>query len=176
MKRRILWLLGFVVGGILALLYPAALRDSGRLMAKYALEMLYIFPPILILMGLADVWVPGQAVTKHLGERSGLRGVLLAIVLGTLPTGPVYLAFPVAAELIKKGASVTNIMIFLGVWASLKIPQIGVEIQFLGLRFAFLRFVFTLTAVLITSFLIGAWQKKRDKEIEETPLKSNYRN
>ncbi|HLV09278.1 MAG TPA: hypothetical protein VKY40_03635, partial [Halanaerobiales bacterium] len=93
--------------------------------------------------------------------------VILSVILGTLPTGPLYVAFPVAAELLKKGAGLKNIIIFLGVWASLKIPQIGIEIQFLGLKFAFLRFIFTLISVVFTGIIIEYLIKNKTIEGEK---------
>ncbi|MEC9490391.1 MAG: permease [Halanaerobiales bacterium] len=122
--------------------------------ARYAKEMIMIFPAVLLIMGLADVWIPSSMIRKHLGQKAGIRGKLLAIFLGSLPTGPMYVAFPLASELLRKKASLSNIIIFLGVWASLKIPQIGVEIQFLGLKFAFLRFIFTLISVVLMGLII----------------------
>jgi len=68
--------------------------------------------------------------------------------MGTLPTGPLYVAFPIAGELLRKRASVMNVVVFLGAWASLKMPQIGVEIQFLGLRFALLRTILTFLGII----------------------------
>lgn len=61
-----------------------------------------------------------------------------------MPTGPMFIAFPIAAELLRKKASIDNVIIFLGVWASLKIPQLGVEVQFLGIKFTVIRFILTL--------------------------------
>lgn len=160
MKRSVIGIIVVVALVALALLYPSEMLKGAGISGKYALEMVLIFPAVLVLMGLADVWIPQNAIEKHLGNRSGVRGVLLSIFLGTLPTGPVYMAFPIASELIKKNASVTNIMIFLGVWASLKIPQIGMEIQFLGIKFAALRFFLTLATVLVTGFFIGYMERK----------------
>lgn len=62
-----------------------------------------------------------------------------------------YIAFPIAGELLRKKASLSNVIIFLGVWASLKIPQLGVEIQFIGVKFSVLRFVFTTISIFIIS-------------------------
>lgn len=132
--------------------FPAAISMSGR----YLKEMVLIFPAILIIMGLADRWVPTTLVEKYLGYNSSFKGKFLAVFLGTLPTGPMYVAFPIAAELLRKKASLSNVIIFLGVWASLKIPQIGVEIQFLGLKFSMLRFIFTLISI----FVIGIIMEK----------------
>lgn len=133
---------------------------------KYAIEMILIFPAVLILMGLADIWVPKNLVKKHLGETSGVKGIAIAIVLGTLTTGPMYIAFPIASEMLNKGASISNIIIFLGVWASLKIPQIGVEVQFLGLKFSFLRFVFTIISIIVTG-VITEYMCKGGKNYEK---------
>ncbi len=59
-------------------------------------------------------------------------------------------------------------MIFLGVWASSKIPQIGVEIEFLGLKFALLRLVFTLISLIIIGYLIEYIynNKKTDEAVQ----------
>lgn len=175
-QQKLFTVLGILALATLLLIYPESMTQSARISGKYALEMIWIFPAILVLMGLADVWVPKEAIDKYLGEQSGVRGILISIFLGTLPTGPVYMAFPIAAELLRKKASTTNIMIFLGVWASLKIPQIGMEIQFLGLKFATLRFILTLISILITSFLIGYIEKKfsqKDNTNESQNLKES---
>lgn len=139
---------------LLKILSPDRFSPSLKMSSHYAKDMVMIFPAVLIIMGLADVWIPAELVKKYLGQQSGLKGKAVAIILGSLPTGPMYIAFPLAAELIKKKASISNIIIFLGVWASLKIPQIGVEIQFLGIKFAIWRFIFTLISVLMMGLFV----------------------
>ena len=42
-------------------------------------EMLRFLPPVFIILGLLDVWVPREIVISHLGGGSGLRGMALAI-------------------------------------------------------------------------------------------------
>ena len=132
--------------------FPTAVAMSSR----YLEEMILVFPAILIIMGLADRWVPTTLVEKYLGHNSSFKGKFTAVFLGTLPTGPMYIAFPIAAELLRKKASLSNVIIFLGVWASLKVPQLGIEIQFLGLKFSILRFILTLISI----FLIGIIMEK----------------
>lgn len=130
--------------------FPAAVSMS----LKYLKEMVMIFPAILVIMGLADRWIPSTLVEKYLGEQSSFKGKILAVFLGTLPTGPMYIAFPIASELLNKKASLSNVIIFLGVWASLKIPQLGIEIQFIGLKFSVLRFIFTLISIIISGLFM----------------------
>ncbi len=138
---------------LLRIFFPARSDMSFEIMREYSIEVIAIFPPVLVLMGLADVWIPREKIKKYLGQESGLKGVLLSMFMGTLPTGPMFIAFPIAGEMLKKGARVANVVVFLGAWASLKMPQIGVEIQFLGLQFSIYRVVLTFIAVLFIAFI-----------------------
>ncbi|NCA99060.1 MAG: hypothetical protein EOM03_05190 [Clostridia bacterium] len=150
---------------VLAFAWPDAAARSGQVTWDYFKEMALIMPAIFVLMGLMEIWIPKDKIQKWLGHRSGIKGAALAFALGTLPTGPLYVAFPMAASLIRKGASTTNMILFLGSWAALKIPQLMVEIKFLGLPFTALRFVLTLTALLLMGVLINKiLQKSPDLE------------
>jgi len=117
----------------------------------YVVEMALILPPVFILMGLFEVWVDKSFIEKHLGTGSGAKGVLLSYLFGTLPTGPLYIAFPIAAALLKKGARIINITIFLGTWGATKLPQVLVEFKFLGVEFTLVLQALTVISV----FLIG---------------------
>jgi uncharacterized membrane protein YraQ (UPF0718 family) len=150
-KTLIIWIVIFLG---FRYIFPARFNNALSMSMRYAKEMVMIFPAVLIIMGLADIWVPTDLVKQYLGTKSGLRGKFLAIFLGTLPTGPMYIAFPIDAELLRKKASLSNIIIFLGVWASLKIPQLGIEIQFIGLKFSALRFIFTLISIIIIALIM----------------------
>jgi len=147
----IFWMFIFTV---FRFIFPDRFSAAVSMSLRYLKEMVMIFPAILVIMGLADRWVPSTLVEKYLGEQSSFKGKFLAVFLGTLPTGPMYIAFPIAAELLRKKASLSNVIIFLGVWASLKVPQLGIEIQFIGLKFSILRFIFTLTSIFIIGFLM----------------------
>lgn len=65
-------------------------------------EMILVIPPVFILLGLLDVWVPKETMVKYMGEGSGLKGILLAFFIGSAAAGPLYGAFPVAAVFMKK--------------------------------------------------------------------------
>jgi len=59
-----------------------------------------------------------------------------------------------AASLLKKGARISNMIIFLGAWAALKIPLLLVEAKFLGISFTSLRFILTLAAITLIGMFI----------------------
>ncbi len=138
----------------LAIFLPDTARRSSLVTMDYLKEMVLIMPPVFILMGLMEVWIPKDKIQKWLGSKSGIKGIALSFALGTLPTGPLYVAFPMAGSLLRKGARMSNMVIFLGAWAALKIPQLMVEIKFLGIAFASLRFILTLVALVLMGMLM----------------------
>lgn len=120
----------------------------------YLVEMVVILIPVAVLMGLFEVWVPKQLIGKYLGRESGWKGILLALLFGSAPTGPLYVAFPIAAMLLKKGASPLNVIILLNAWAAIKIPQLLIEANFLGTSFMLVRLTLTVPSVILMGWLI----------------------
>ncbi len=146
-------LAGFILFIGLFTLWRAKALDALRFQAA---TMLFVIPPIFILLGLLDVWVPRERMVKFMGPGSGLKGTVLAFLLGSFAAGPLYGAFPFAAVLMKKGASLTNILIFIGAWSTTKIPMILFEISALGLRFALSRLAIDLVGIALIAWAIKA--------------------
>lgn len=134
--------------------FPDQQQETIAAFWKFIVEMFAIFPAVLVLMGLFSVWTSKNLVIKYLGKESGAKGIVLSLFFGALPAGPLYVAFPLAAALRKKGASISNIVIFLSAWACIKIPQEMIELQFLGLRFMAARLVLTILFVTLMGLLI----------------------
>lgn len=128
-------------------------------------EMLLVVPPVFVLLGLLDVWVPRETMIKYMGEDSGFKGILLAFILGSAAAGPLYGAFPIAAVFMKKGVKFSNVLIFIGAWATTKIPMLLFEIAALGPQFAFTRLIVNIPGILIIAYIITKFVSK--KEVEE---------
>lgn len=126
-------------------------------------EMLQVLPPIFILLGLLDIWVPRQTMVKYMGEGSGLIGILLAFFIGSAAAGPLYGAFPVAAVFMKKGVKFSNIMIFIGSWSTTKIPMLLFEMTSLGTRFALTRLLIDIPGIILIAVLISRFLTKEEK-------------
>jgi len=133
----------------------------------YVKEMLIIMPVILLLTSLIEAWVPKKTIEDNLGEGSGVKGYIFSFLLGSFSAGPIYAAFPVCKMLIKKGASIGNIIIILSAWAVIKLPMLANESKFLGLRFMAVRWVLTTISILIMAIIIAKVVKK-----EEVPMDS----
>ena len=128
-------------------------------------EMALVLPPIFILLGLLDVWVSREKMIKFMGEGSGIKGIIIAIVLGSVAAGPLYAAFPIAAVLMKKGAKLSNILIFIGAWSTTKLPMFLFEMSALGIKFALTRLLIDIPGIIIIGYAIYYLLSKKEKEI-----------
>ena len=155
--------------GIVALVYlivfvmaPGKASESVNNSVYYLLEMLQVLPIIFMLTVVIEAWIPKELIMRGFGENSGIKGNILSIVLGSISAGPIYAAFPIAKSLMKKGASVTNIVIILSSWAVIKVPMLANEAKFLGTDFMAVRWVLTVIAILIMGYLTAVFVKKED--------------
>ncbi len=157
------WIVFFVmivIALILLLIFPSRQKPTIDAFIEFATEMVFVMPAVLLLMGLFSVWIPKEMISRYLGHNSGVRGIVLALLFGSLPTGPLYAAFPLTKELLNKGASPANIFIFLAAWACIKIPQELVEMKFLGWQFMLARLGFTILVVVLISYVFQGVLKK----------------
>jgi uncharacterized membrane protein YraQ (UPF0718 family) len=140
---------------------------QGRALATMAFQaetMLLVIPPIFVLLGLLDVWVPREQMMRLMGPDSGLMGGTLAFFLGSFAAGPLYGAFPVAAVLMKKGASFINILIFIGAWSTTKVPMLLFESAALGPRFALSRLAIDIVGIIVIALAIKAMLPEAEVE------------
>lgn len=164
-KRYLFFLFLFLLNILLLVIEPSLGREVVSLSLDNLLEMLSIIPPIFLLLGLMDVWVPKETIMKFMGKDAGIKGGIFAFVLGSFSSGPLYASFPVAMVFLKKGVSLTNIFIFIGAWSTTKIPMMLFEITQLGSKFALIRFGLNLVAIILLAVIMEKTTGKRDVEI-----------
>ncbi len=143
---------------------PEVGAESFRLTGQNLLEMLMILPPIFILLGMLDVWVPRETMIKMMGEGSGFRGIAIAFLLGSLAAGPLYAAFPIAVVLMRKGCRLRNVLVFIGAWSTTKIPLLLFELGSMGWKFTLTRFMANLIVIGLIAFLVEKVMRSEDTE------------
>ena len=153
-----------IISVIILMIFPDRLGAVTVTSLNYFFEMMMILSAVMVIMGLFSVFVSKEQVVKYLGKSSGIKGVFISILLGALPTGPLYVAFSMASSLVRKGARISNIVIFLSAWASIKIPQEMVELQFLGLNLMISRLILTIIFVIIIGVSIERIMDWSDKK------------
>lgn len=153
--RYRMFLLFFAVNIALLFLEPSTGWRALELTGDNVVEMLSFLPPIFVLLGLLDVWVDRETMMKYMGEKSGLRGMLLAFILGSAAAGPLYAAFPMSGVMMKKGASLLNVFIFIGAWSTTKIPLIMFETATLGFQFMLMRLMLNIIGILLIAVILA---------------------
>ncbi|MDD4568862.1 MAG: permease [Tepidanaerobacteraceae bacterium] len=119
-------------------------------------------PPIMLLLGLMDVWVPRETMMKYMGYNSGVTGIILAILIGSVAAGPMYAAFPFTTVLLRKGVKFSNIIIFMNAWCVTKISTLIFEFTALGYEFTFARFLINFPGVILMGYLVEALMPKNE--------------
>ncbi|MEK4485828.1 permease [Psychrobacillus sp. FSL H8-0484] len=127
-----------------------------QLTGNSILNMLFLLPPVLIFVGLLDKWVEKETLIRYMGKKSGIYGILFSLFLGVIAAGPLYLAFPIAVLLLKKGASIRYVVFFLGVWTTAKLPVVVYEFVSFGVKFTLIHICFGL----VFYYLMGIFFEK----------------
>ncbi|QVK21014.1 permease [Mycoplasmatota bacterium] len=162
-KSKMLYISLAIIFILLFIDYNLAIDATKSSVNQFYL-MIQIVPPIFILIGLMDVWVPRETMIKLMGEKSGFIGISVAFIFGTFAAGPLVGAFPLAMIMLKKGARYANVLFFLMMWASAKIPIIFFQVTTLGLKFTVVSNIILILMFLVGSFIVEKLMGK--KEIE----------
>jgi uncharacterized membrane protein YraQ (UPF0718 family) len=164
LKRYAAFIAAVLAIGLLTLFFrDTGLKAIGISVSQFR-QMLLVIPPIFILLGLLDVWIPRETMVKYMGEGSGLKGVILSFILGSAAAGPLYGAFPIAAVFMRKGVKFSNLLIFIGAWSTTKVPMFLFEMSSLGTKFAVTRLLIDIPGILIIAFVLAKLIPKNEVE------------
>ena len=166
-KNRLLVFVALVYVILLIVSPDKAIKSVSNSM-YYLLEMLQVLPVIFLLTVVIEAWVPKEIIMRGFGDKSGFKGNLLSLLLGSISAGPIYAAFPISKTLLSKGASITNIVIILSSWAVIKLPMLANEAKFLGLDFMAVRWILTVISIFVMAYFIAAVVKRKDLPSEES--------
>jgi len=133
----------------LVLLYVGYQKGEGQHVTglKSALDMIIEILPLLVfalvIAGMVRVLLPQELLSKWVGQESGFRGILIGTVAGGLAPGGPYVSLPVAAGLLRAGASIGTMVAFLTGWSLWAVSRLPMEVGIMGWRFTVIRFACT---------------------------------
>ena len=110
---------------------------------------------ILVIIGLALSILSPDTITKLLGTNSGILGVLGAALIGSVTLIPGFVAFPLAAALLKNGAGYMQIAAFVSTLMMVGIVTLPLEIKTFGKKVAIIRNVSAFVFSLVVAVVIG---------------------
>ena len=110
---------------------------------KSALNMTVEILPILIfafiIAGMIQVLLPREMLAQWIGEKSGMKGIFIGTVIGAFSPGGPYVSLPIAAGLVRSGASVGTMVAFLTGWSLWAFARLPMEVGILGWRLTMIR-------------------------------------
>lgn len=108
---------------------------------------------IFLVIGFALAIFPQETIQKLLGSGSGFLGVLAAAVIGSVTLMPGFVAFPLAAALLKNGAGYMQLAAFVSTLMMVGVVTIPIERKTFGLRATLTRngaaFLFSLSVAVV---------------------------
>ncbi|MBS3817645.1 MAG: permease [Candidatus Thermoplasmatota archaeon] len=125
---------------------------------KAVFSLFKILPTVLIIIviiGLMLGFVPPSEISRFVGEQSGIFGVLLVGIVGSILHIPALVSFPLAASMLDSGATVTAVAAFITTLTMIGMVTLPLEIKKLGKKFALLRNGLSFIIAIIIALIMG---------------------
>ena len=100
-------------------------------------------------------FIPDSLIVNYLGAGSGWLGFAIAAVIGSITLIPGFISYPLAATLLKQGATYAVVAVFMTTMMMVGIVTMPLEIKYFGKKAAMLRNFFNFIAAIIIGVLIG---------------------
>lgn len=141
---------------VLSLIKDRKKTKAALLKAWKAFEnILPQFLAILFIAGILLAFLTPDMISRIIGRKSGWWGVVGAAVVGSVTLIPGFLAFPMAALLLKNGAGAMQIGAFVSTLMMVGVITLPVEIKYLGRKVAFLRNLLAFAFSFLVALVIG---------------------
>ncbi len=157
---------GFSFLGIVIILYivlfffnPENIYASLHESQNVIIQILPILVLVIFMMGVANYFLKPKIVSKYLGVESGAKGWLLAISIGILSHGSIYIWYPLLKDLRDHGMRVGLVAVFLYNRA-IKIPLLPVMVLYFGISFVIILTVYMTIASVAEGIIIEMIEPK----------------
>ena len=145
--------------GIILLLSFILDKEKTVLGLKKGGKMLFnIFHPflnILILISIVLFFIPDSLIVHYLGANSGWYGFGIAASIGSITLIPGFISYPLAATLLKQGATYAVVAVFMTTMMMVGVVTLPLEIKYFGKKAAIARNVLNLIAAIIIGIFMG---------------------
>lgn len=157
-------LISTIVLGVFAgvLLFIGYYRGEGQHIegVKAGLSMIVEIVPLLvfafIVAGMIQVLLSNEMVARWVGMESGIRGILIGSLAGGLTPGGPFVSLPLAAGLLRSGASAGTMVAYLTAWSLWAVNRLPMEVGILGWRFTVIRLASTFVLPIIGGLIAQA--------------------
>lgn len=113
------------------------------------------FLSIIVFIGMILSILDEQVISKLLGSESGMIGIGIAGIVGSITLIPGFIAFPLASSLLDAGAAYAQIIMFITTLMMVGIVTLSVEITYFGKKTAIKRNALGFLYAVCLSVIIG---------------------
>jgi uncharacterized membrane protein YraQ (UPF0718 family) len=113
------------------------------------------FLGIIFLVGITLALLKPEVISNIIGRNSGIYGVFIASVVGSITIMPTFVAFPTADMLLKNGAGYAQVGALVTTLTMVGVVTLGMESKFIGKKTALLRNFIAFLFSFVAAFVIG---------------------
>jgi uncharacterized membrane protein YraQ (UPF0718 family) len=132
----------------------SAICESGKIIRNILWPLLVV----LAIMVCVNLFIHPGSIVRLLGDKSGVRGGLLAAAAGIISMGPIYVWFPLLRKIRSKGVGIEPVAVFLSSRA-VKPVLIPVMILCFGWIYTLLLNIFILLGAFLMGHIMGYIEK-----------------
>ncbi len=118
-----------------------------------AIEILPMLILVFVLMVLINLFLKTSVLIKYMGEGSGIKGWLIAIVTGIISVGAIYLWFPILRNMLDKGVKPGLVATFL-YNRGIKLNWLPLMVVYFGLKYVVILALVTVLASVLQGVII----------------------
>jgi len=138
---------------IVLFIAPEKVLKSLGVFVGIIIKVIPIIILVFILMAITNYFIKPSFLVKFMGKKSGVLGWIIAIITGIISTGPIYMWYPLLADLKKKGVRQGLIATFLYNRA-IKIPLLPMIILYFGLPYTIILTIVMMIISVIQGLII----------------------
>lgn len=144
-----------------ALLALSALKDSGKTKKSLQIawrtftKMLPSVFSIMIFIGISLSILDKDVISYVIGSKSGILGIIVALITGSIAVMPSFIAFPLGGALINSGAGYAQVAALVSTIMAVGIVSLPMEIKYFNKAIAVKRIVFSFLICVIFTAVIG---------------------
>jgi uncharacterized membrane protein YraQ (UPF0718 family) len=113
------------------------------------------FLTILAFLGMVLALLSPDVISHLLGQKAGWQGMIIASIIGSITLIPAFIAFPIAAILLKNGAGLAQIAVFVSTLMMVGIVTLPLEMKYFGKKISIMRNMFAYLFSFIVALVIS---------------------
>jgi uncharacterized membrane protein YraQ (UPF0718 family) len=113
------------------------------------------FIGILILISIVLHLLPPHIIVQYLGGKTDLTGMAIAAIVGSVTLIPGFISYPIAATLLRAGASYGVVTTFMTTLMMVGVVTFPLEARYFGKRAAFVRNALNFVTAIIIGLIVG---------------------